>query len=153
MATHQRHTQPRGVRVAHDLRGEVQDLLDRLARALVAGDGETVATIWETPALVVSAEGVHAVTSADEIARFFGSAKAQYHDRGIASTRADLLDLERIGDRIAIATVRWPYLDAQGGPVGAESADYTLRRDDAGRLRIRAVLMRGVEGGGARRPW
>jgi len=152
MATHQRHTQPRGVRLAHDLRGEVQDLLDRFARALVANDGDTIAALWETPALVVSAERVIAVNAQAEVARVFGDAKAQYAARGIVDTRADLLDLERVGERIAIATVRWPYLDAAGHAVGAESSDYTLRRDDAGRLRIRAVLVRGVEGGSHTKP-
>lgn len=143
METHQRHTQPRGVRLEHVLHGEVQDLLNQLAHASIAGDGAAVAALWETPAFVLSAEDVHAIGSQDEIARFFGSAKAQYEDRGITSTRADLLDLERVGDRIVIAAVRWPHLDAHGREVGSESADYTLRRDAGGKLRIRYVLMRG----------
>lgn len=143
METHQRHTQPRGVRLEHVLHGEVQDLLDQLAHALVDGDGDAVAALWEVPAFVLGADAVIAVSSRAEIAEFFGGAKAQYNDRGIMTTRADLLDLERIGNRIVIAAVRWPYLDADGHEVGSESADYTLRRDDHGKLKIRSVLMRG----------
>lgn len=152
METHQRHTQPRGVRLQHDLRGEVQDLLGKLAQALVRGDGATVAELWEVPALVIASEGVHAVTSSAEIEKFFGAVKVQYTDAGIHRTRADIIDLERVGDRIVIVTVRWPYLDESGHEVGAESSDYTLRRDDDGRLRIRAVLMRGVEPGSRATP-
>ena len=143
MEIHQRHTQPRGVRLEHVLHGEVQDLLDQLARALTSGDGEAVATLWETPAIVIGADGVHAVSSRAEVAQFFGGAKAQYDARGIASTRGDLLDLERVGNRIVIAAVRWPHLDANGREVASESSDYTLRRDDAGKLKIRSVLLRG----------
>jgi len=144
MEAHQRHTQPRGVRLEHVLHGEVQDLLDQLARALVKGDGNAIAALWETPALVIGADGVIAVSSREQVAEFFGSAKAQYNARGVTGTRADLLDLERVGDRIVIAAVRWPHLAADGREVNSESSDYTLRRDDAGKLKIRAVLMRGT---------
>ena len=58
METQHPHTQPRGVRLEHVLHGEVQDLLDQLARAVMSGDGETVATLWETPGFVISADAV-----------------------------------------------------------------------------------------------
>jgi hypothetical protein len=144
MDIHQRDTQPRGVRYEHVLRGEVQDLLDQLVTALTSGDGEAIARLWETPAFVISAETVMAVSSRDEVTAFFGSAKAQYNAQGVTSTRADLIDLERIGTAIVVATVRFPHLDASGHEVGSESSDYTLRRDREGKLKIRAVLMRGV---------
>jgi hypothetical protein len=132
------------VRLEHVLHGEVQDLLDHLARALIAGDGEAVAALWETPAIAIGTDGVTAVDSREQVAKFFGGAKNQYNADGVRSTRADLLDLERVGNRIVIATVRWPHLDASGREVSSESSDYTLRRDDNGKLKIRAVLMRGT---------
>jgi hypothetical protein len=143
MEPQQRDTQPRGVRLEHVLHAEVQELLDALAKAVTAGDGETVATLWDTPGFVIGADAVIAVESKEQIAKFFGGAKSDYTDRGITSTRADILDLERVGDRIVIAAVRWPYLTADGKQVGSESSDYTLRRDDSGKLRVRSVLMRG----------
>lgn len=143
METQQRDTQPRGVRTEHVLHAEVQDLLDQLAHAVTAGDGETVATLWETPGLVIGADAVIPIESKKQIAEFFGGAKGEYNDRGITGTRADILDLERVGDRIVIAAVRWPYLTADGKQVGSESSDYTLRRDDSGKLKVRSVLMRG----------
>lgn len=143
MESHQGPTQPRGVRLEHVLHGEVQDLLDELAKAVTAGDGETIASLWETPAFVIGADEVVAIASKAQIATFFGGAKGAYNDRGITGTRADILDLERVGDRIVIAVVRWPYLTADGKQVGSESSDYTLRRDDGGNLKVRSVLMRG----------
>ena len=139
-----RKTDPRGVHVQHDVRGEVQELLDDLARSMTAGDGDAVAEMYEVPALIISEDGVHAIESSAEIATFFGSARAQYNAQGIVDTRADLIDLERIGKRLLVATVRWPHLDVNHHEVAAESSDYTLRRDDKGRLRIRSVLMRGM---------
>ena len=143
METHQRHTQPRGVRLEHVVHGEVQDLFDEIVKAVVAGNGEAVAALWETPGFVIGEDMVMAIESREQLAQFFGSAKAQYNERGITSTRADVIDLERIGQRIVIATVRFPHLDANGREVGSESSDYTLRRDDHGKLRVRSVLMRG----------
>jgi len=147
MAEHQLHSEPRGERSAHALRAEAQDLFNQLARALTRGDGARVAALWELPAIVIADEGVIALASVSQIADYFGRAKARYNTRGIVDTRADIRDLERIGERLVIASVRWPYLDAAGKTVGAETSDYTLRRDDTGALRIRGVLMHGVEPG------
>ncbi|MBA3456128.1 MAG: hypothetical protein H0T42_23720 [Deltaproteobacteria bacterium] len=139
-----RKTDPRGIHAQPDVRGEVQALVEGMARSLITGDGDAVASLYEVPALIISDDGVLAVESTAQIAQFFGAAKAQYNAQGIFDTRADLIDLERIGKRLLVATVRWPHLDAAGKEVASEASDYTLRRDDAGRLRIRSVLMRGM---------
>ncbi len=139
-----RKTDPRGVHVMHDSHREVQEFLDGLSRSLIAGDGDAIADMYEVPALIISEDGVQAFGSSAEVAKFFGLAKAQYGAQGIVDTRADLIDLERIGKRLLVATVRWPQLDTNHREVAAESSDYTLRRDDTGRLRIRSVLMRGM---------
>jgi hypothetical protein len=122
---------------------EVQELLDRMARALTAGDGRTVATMWETPAMVVGEQGVQAVSAAQEIEAFFSGARAQYNARGITDTRADIRRLHWVNDRIALVTVRWPYLDARGEEIGEESSTYTLRRDEQGKLKLRVAVMHG----------
>jgi len=139
-----RKTDPRGVHALPTARTEVQDFLDELAHALTAGDGEKVATMYEVPALIISDEGVHAISTTEEIAAFFGAAKDEYNAMGVVETRADVIDLERIGTKLMIATVRWPHIDKKGIEVAAESSDYTLRRDDKGKLRIRSVLMRSM---------
>jgi hypothetical protein len=136
------------VRLDHTLHGEVQDLLDQLAHAIVIGDGESAADLWETPGFVIGADVVMAIAKREELVKFFGAAREQYNAKGVVKTRADLLDLERVGSSIVIAAVRWPWIDASGREVGSESSDYTLRRDRDGRLRVRSVLMRGLASGG-----
>ena len=125
------------------LRTEVQSFLETLARAFTRGDGAAVAKLWEVPALVIDQGAVIAVSSLAEVERFFGGAQGQYNEKGIVDTRPELRDLDAIGERLVVAKVRWPYLDASGNTVGAEASDYTLRRDDTGALKVRCVLMRG----------
>jgi hypothetical protein len=143
MATHQaadvEHDHPPDVR--RDT--SIQDFLDRLGRAVTSGDGAAAANLWSTPALVMGDEMVRAIASADEVAAFFGGAKAEYNQRGIVDTRAEIVRLTWPTDRIAIVEVRWPYLDAKGNEVGDEVSTYTLRRDDRGKLQLVVAVMHG----------
>ena len=122
----------------------IQDFLDRFARALTAGDGAAIATMWNVPALVVSDQEVLPVTSTEQVAQFFGGAKQEYNARGVTGTHGEIVNLEWVTDRIAIAEVRWPWLDDSGNEVGEEASTYTLRRDDAGNLKICATVMHGA---------
>jgi hypothetical protein len=124
--------------------GVVQQFLDRMAEALTRGDGETVARMWDVPALVLDDQTVRGISSASELVQFFGGARELYNDRGIVDTRADLLALAWLTERIAIVEVRWPYLDRNGREVGEESSTYTLRYDDANNLRLRVGVMHGA---------
>lgn len=152
MSSRQPASQPRTARTARERHSEVQDLLDRYSRALTSGDGAAASSMWEMPAYVIGPDIVMAIDQLQTIAHFFGEAKDAYHAQGIESTRPEILDEEWIGDRLVVVRVRWPYLDATGREIGAERSDYTLRRVDGGRLAIRCVLMRGVEGSGVAPP-
>lgn len=122
---------------------EVQTLLENLGRAVTSGDGRAVAELWETPALVVHDEQVMAVSSAQEIESFFGGAKEQYNARGITDTCPEVRRLDWPTSNIAIVEVRWPYLDAAGATHGYETSTYTLRRNEAGALKVRVAVMHG----------
>jgi hypothetical protein len=122
---------------------EVQDYLDRYARAHTSGDGETVASMWEVPALVVGEEQALTITELQQVKDFFGGAKPMYNERGIFGTRAELLDVDRISDNLVNCLVRWPHLDANEEEIGEESSNYTLRRGGDGQLKMRVVVMRG----------
>jgi ketosteroid isomerase-like protein len=124
---------------------EIQDLLDRMGRAVTAGDGKAVTQIWETPAFVVSDDNVMVVSSLDEVAQFFGGAREQYNDLGITDTRAEIVTLNWPTENIAIVQVRWPYLDAHGKERGEETSTYTLRRGDDGALKLRIAVMHGAK--------
>ena len=124
---------------------EIQEVLDQIAVAITAGDGETVMALWELPAFVVGESMAQVIDDIDEGAKFFGGAKKQYRKMGIADTRAEIEDVEWLGKDVAVAKVRWPYLDEDGREVGGERSDYTFKRDESGALKVRSVLMRGVE--------
>jgi hypothetical protein len=126
-------------------RSEVQEVLSQVAHGVTSGDGHQVAMQWEVPAIIIAAEGVTPIISRDQLASMFRSAKREYNERGIIDTRADIVGEDWIGDRLVVVKVRWPYIAANRREVGAEGSDYTLRRQRDGRLRICAVLMRGVE--------
>jgi hypothetical protein len=126
---------------------EVAAFLDKMARALTSGDVEVLASQWDVPALVVSDDGVHAVSTLDEVRAFFGGVKDQYNERGVVDTYPDVVSVDQPSSRILVVRVRWPHLDADGDVVGAESSTYTLRRDDDGDLKLRVVLMHGEEPG------
>jgi len=121
---------------------EIKEFLDRFGRAVTSGDTRTIATMWGTPALVLSDSDTHAVASPEQVEQFFAGAKDQYNARGITDTRPDIVRFEWLTERIAIVDVRWPYLDAQGREHGDETSTYTLRRDGDG-LKLYAVVMRG----------
>lgn len=121
----------------------VQAYLDRFARALTAGDGAAIATMWEVPALVLHDEASRGVGSAAEVEGFFATAHEQYNKRGIVDARPVIEREEWLSDRIVSVDVRWPYDDARGQTMGSESSTYVLRRDDQGELKMRVAIMRG----------
>lgn len=118
----------------------VTNFLHALGRALSQGKPDVVASLWETPALVVADQGVIAVGARAEVERFFAGAAAQYTSQGITSTRPEVTRLGWISDRIAIVEVLWQQLDVHGDRRGEEGVTYTLRRDDSGELKIRAAV-------------
>lgn len=127
-------------------REEVQEFLDRFARALTAGDGRGVAALWEAPAFVLGDEAMP-VASREEVERFFSGARSEYNARGVTDTRAEIVDLRWPNDRIALVEVRWPWLDAAGREKGSESSTYTLHRDAQGELKLRVAVMHGATAG------
>jgi ketosteroid isomerase-like protein len=140
----QADTEGAAKRSMDDDEGDVQAFLDKMAKALTAGDGRTIATMWETPALVVGDEMLMVVRTAQEVERFFSGAKDQYNKMGITDTRGDITRLTWATGRIAIVQVRWPYLDAKGEEVGEETSTYTLKRNQAGDLKLCAAVMHGT---------
>jgi len=121
----------------------IQAFLDQFAMALTKGDARTVATMWQTPALVIGDADEHVVQSRDQVEQFFGGARQQYNARGISDTRADIQRLDWLTDRIALVEVRWPHLDAKRNEVGEETSTYLLKRNDSGELMLRVAVMHG----------
>lgn len=122
----------------------VQAYLDRYSEAMTSGDTKTLAKLWGVPAFVIGAMEARVVQSEDEVVEFFAGAKDAYNQRGIVGTRAEITDLDWISDDLVIATVRWPYLDANERAVGEETSSYTLLRGEDGSFKLRVATMRGA---------
>jgi hypothetical protein len=123
----------------------VQDFLDRFGNALTAGDSEAIAQMWQTPAFVLGQDMARVVDTSAEAAEFFGGAREQYNQLGIVDTKAEIVRLDEITDRLVMARVHWPYLDAEGRDVGGECSTYTLTREGTGDWKFRIVVMHGQE--------
>lgn len=126
-------------------RASVQDYLDRFATAMTSGDTKTMARLWGVPAFVIGPNMAKAVQSEDEVEEFFSGAKDMYNERGIIDTRAEIEDLDWVGEDLVIVTVRWPYLDQNEKELGAERSSYTLLRGEDGGFKVRVITMRGED--------
>ena len=121
----------------------VQEYLDRFATAMTSGDMKTMTKLWGVPAFVIGTSEARVVQSEAEVEQFFSGAKDLYNERGIVSTRAEITNLDWIGEDLLIATVRWPYLDGNDRVLGEESSSYTLLRGEDGSFKLRVITMRG----------
>jgi hypothetical protein len=123
----------------------VKAYLDGFAKALTAGDGAAIAQMWETPAFVLGQDMARVVDAPEDVAEFFGGARAQYAEIGIIDTRADIVRIDEITDHLVMVRVRWPYLDNEGREMGAETSTYTLVRQGSGEWKLRIAVMHGKE--------
>lgn len=122
----------------------VQQYFDRFASAMTSGDVKTMKTLWGVPAFVIGTHEARVVQSESEVDEFFAGAKDVYNRRGIVATRAEITDLDWVGEDLVIATVRWPYLDENDRVLGEESSSYTLLRGEDGGFKLRAITLRGA---------
>ena len=126
---------------------DVERFLIAYAEALSAGDGATVATMWEIPGLVVSDEGSIPVTDAEQVDQFFTAALAQCADAGLAGTQPEHVAIEQLTDRLCSADVRWIGIDAEGRATRyKELSTYLLRQAEDGAIRIQVAVVRPNDG-------
>ncbi len=89
---------------------------------------------------------VRSIETRAEVEELFAARKEQHDARGIAATRLEILRLDWPSDGTAVGHVRWVHEDEEGREIGAESSTYVLCRDHVGTLKVRVVVMEGVEG-------
>jgi hypothetical protein len=124
------------------MRKEITQLLERLGRALSAGDFREASGCWEVPALVLSDEGVIAVSEFSAIEKFFAQASKEYRSQGIASTKPEIERVDVLSGNLASVDVRWPSLDASGNEKASERSHYIVQLVGAREARIRVALTR-----------
>ena len=122
---------------------EVARLLEDLGHAVTAGDGQAAAELWAIPSMVLGDQDVRAVSSREQLARFFASAKEEYNAQGVTGTRPEVRNLTWLTRELALVEVRWPWLTEDRHEKGEETSTYVLRRDDRGMLKIQVALLHG----------
>ena len=119
---------------------EIAAFLDRYAEALTAGDLPGIAACYVLPALVVGDAATIPVTEAGQIEAAYADAAEAYRAKGLVAIRPELGGLDLLTPNLALADVRWSYLDEAGEARQHTSYRYLLRRSNPGELGIQVVV-------------
>ena len=119
---------------------EIAAFLDRYAEALTAGDLPGIAACYVLPALVVGDAATIPVAEAGQVEAAFAGAAEAYRAKGLVAIRPELGGLDLLTPNLALADVRWSYLDEAGEARQHTSYRYLLRRSNAGELGIQVVV-------------
>lgn len=109
-------------------RKEIEDFFSAYAKALSTRDIQGIVKCWGIPTLVLSDEGVIAVSKFEEVEAFFASSIRQYET--VTSAHSTLKFMLPMSDNVVGCQIVWDHLDDNGKSVGGEVAYYLLKRDD-----------------------
>lgn len=124
----------------------VQDWLEAFTDALIAGQDDAIADMWDMPAFALGQDVAYPITDKKQITDLLAEAREQYNARGVIDTRAEIVRVDQINDTLVMVRVHWPWLDGHGEEVGGETSTYTLQRENAdSEWKARVVVMHGPE--------
>jgi hypothetical protein len=126
------------VRTSTDLDG-LTDFFGRYGAALTAGDLTAISNCYALPGMVVADSYSFTFASPAAVALSFLGAAPAYQEREIVAAHAQLRDVQRLGQALAMVEVEWEYLDSAGAAVPGERYRYVLRTDAQG-TRICTVI-------------
>ncbi len=115
------------------------DFFDRYGSALTTGDVSAVASCYALPGMVVSDSYSFTFASPAAVALSFLGAAPAYREQQIVAAHAQLRDVQRLSDALAMVAVEWEYLDSGGNAVPGESYRYLIRSGSDG-PRITTVI-------------
>ena len=128
----------RSVKAITDLE-HLTDFFDRYGSALTRGDVSAVANCYALPGMVVANTYSFTFASPAAVALSFLGAAPAYREQQIVAAHAQILDVQRLSDALAMVAVEWEYLDSAGNAVPGESYRYLVRADANG-PRITTVI-------------
>ena len=115
------------------------DFFDRYGSALTRGDVAGVAGCYALPGMVVADSYSFTFTSPAAVALSFLGAAPAYREQQIVAAHAQIRDVQRLSNVLAMVAVEWEYLDSCGSAVPGERYRYLIRAD-AGGPRITTVI-------------
>ena len=100
---------------------------DRFANAFATFDGRKVADLFATPGVALSRDGsIVALTSRDDIVRYYQTALDRYRRDGCQTARWSQLATTPMGRRSLLATVTWDLLREDGSTAIQWRQSYSL---------------------------
>src|SRR4029453_9224830 len=128
----------RSVRAPTDL-DHLTDFFDRYGSALTRGDVAGVANCYALPGMVVADSYSFTFTSPAAVALSFLGAAPAYREQQIVAAHAQLCDVQRIRNALAMVAVWRESPESAGTSVPGESYRYLIRADGDG-PRITTVI-------------
>jgi hypothetical protein len=109
---------------------EISEFFARYAQAVGSDDLPAIAACYATPSLVVSDSVTINVPDRSAVQSAFAGAFEAYEARGLVGARAQVDQVDRLTERLALVAVTWEYKDVQGGTQPGESYRYLVRLGD-----------------------
>ena len=103
------------------------EFFDRYGAALTTGDLPALAGCYRLPGTVVSGNYSFTFSSPAAVALSFVGAAAAYQELQLVAAHAEIGEVQRLGEALVMAAVRWEYLDANGHSVPGEGFRYVIR--------------------------
>ncbi len=111
---------------------EIESLIHEYARRFIALDAEGVTQLCLAPFLAIrSGTPIH-IADRDAVRDHFASMMEAYRSGGAATWSLIELDVHRLGEQSAFATVRWNALDADDQVVRDAKTTYHVLADPEG---------------------
>lgn len=108
------------------------EFFGRYGAALTTGDVSAIARCYALPGMVVADSYSFTFASPAAVALSFLGAAPAYREQQIVAAHAQLRDVQRLSDALAMVAVDWEYLDSAGNAVPGESYRYLIRADADG---------------------
>jgi hypothetical protein len=128
----------RPVKAPTDLEN-LTDFFDRYGSALTRGDVAAVAGCYALPGMVVADSYSFTFASPAAVALSFLGAAPAYREHQIVAAHAQIRDVQRLSEVLAMVAVEWEYLDSCGAAVPGERYRYLIRAEASG-PRITTVI-------------
>ena len=108
------------------------EFFGRYGAALTTGDVSAIARCYALPGMVVADSYSFTFASPAAVALSFLGAAPAYREQQIVAAHAQLRDVQRLSNALAMVAVDWEYLDSAGNAVPGESYRYLIRADADG---------------------
>jgi hypothetical protein len=115
----------------------VRGVLERLGRALSAGDLPGVSACFAYPSFLLTGADLHEFRDPMQVQAVFRRSLDWHASAGIVTTRPEFEGVAPLGAGIHDCTVRWPAYGSDGRLVANERAHYIIQETGTGSALIR----------------